>query len=345
MKTNNKTLFLEYENDIETLFIRDLKLELSELDSLNRYSDIILVVVLLGSIFVATYFKSAFFCCLYDTRKELKHRPINILIFTQAIIENSVYILLVAFYVIGILFDITYSEVLGENWCNVPWYAQVLVAAYRNLNGLGMAAFRLLLIKYNWCVKNKIGQKNLVGLILTFVATITITLSIWFGMGNGPASRRQVIWNFCTGQSLGFREIHHRYSIFTGAVLHESEVMTTTAIALSLLSVIAELLCYISFFAHLYKHDKGMLTKKRLPANEIKRRHRQNAITFLGQFYGFLAGFFLYFGLMFTIQEGSDTTLRLWLVVGQPIEFGIVSVVEVMTSKHLIQYLPHNYFH
>ena len=126
--------------------------------------------------------------------------------------------------------------------------------------------------------------------------------------------------------------------------MHEPEVMPAVVIALSLLSIIAELICYILFFGHLYKNDEGLLAKKLLPASEIKRRHRKNAITFLGQFYGFVAAFVLYFGMAFTLQEGSDVTIRLWLVLGLPIEFGIVSVVEVMTSNCLVQYLPHNYF-
>ena len=344
IKTNNKPLFIDFEGDIQTLFILDFKLELSALDSLNQYSESILIVVLLGSIFVGTYFKSALFCYLYDTRTELESRPINLLILTQAILQNLIYFLIVTFYVTGLLFDITYSEVFGEAWCNVPWFAQVLGLMHRNFNSLGMAIFRLLLIKYHCWAKNTIGQKNLLGVILTFVVIITLTLTIGCGMGNGPASRRKVILNFCTNASLGFRDIHHQYSLLTGTAVHEPEVMPAVVIALSLLSIIAELICYILFFGHLYKNDEGLLAKKLLPAVEIKRRHRKNAITFLGQFYGFVAAFVLYFGMAFTLQEGSDVTIRLWLVVGLPIEFGIVSVVEVMTSNCLVQYLPHNYF-
>jgi uncharacterized membrane protein len=335
---------LNFDNYIETLYIRDLKLELSTLDSLNIYSESILIASLLLAILIGSYFKSALFCYLYKTRKELVSRPINLLILIQAIIQNLVYLLVVTFYVTGLFLNITYSETLGEFWCNVPWYAQVVGSVYRNFSCLGMAIFRLLLIKYNFWVKDTIGLKNLLGLTLMLSVTITVVLSIGFGMGNGPASRRQVIWNFCTGDSLEFRDIQHYYSLLTGSVVPESEVMPIVGISISLLSVVAELLCYVLFFAHLYTKDKGLLAKKLLPTHEIKRRYRKNAITFIGQFYGFVAAFVLYFGLIITLQEGSDITLRLWIVVGLPIEFGIVSVVEVMTSECLVQYLPHNHF-
>ena len=343
IKTKDKSLDFEVNDSVESLFIQDFELEINALDSLNIYSESTLVLCLFGSLVIGGYFKSALYCYLYDTRNELGNRPINLLILIQAITQHILYFLVVSFYVTGLIFNITYSESVGEFWCNVPWYAQVVASAYRSINSLGMAIFRLLLIKCNFWVKDKIGMKKMFGATLTLVIIITTLVVTGFSMGNGPGTRRQVIWNFCTGESLKFREIEHQYSLLTGAIVPESELMAFLAVALVTLGVLIELFCYVTFFAHLYKNDSGLLAKKLLPADEIKRRYRKNAITFFGQFYGFVSGMMLYLGVLLTFQEGSDVTLRLWIILWQAIEFGIVSVVEVMTSECLPNYLPHKY--
>ena len=85
-----------------------------------------------------------------------------------------------------------------------------------------------------------------------------------------------------------------------------------------------------------------MLSRKVLNLHQVRERRRKNAITFFGQFYGFLVECVLYFGLMYTMQKDSDINVRMGLLIGLAVEFGIVSVVEVLTSQHLALHLPHN---
>ena len=113
-------------------------------------------------------------------------------------------------------------------------------------------------------------------------------------------------------------------------------------ILMELICIISEFACYLLFFRHLYSHDQEMLRKKRVPINEVKKRHRKNAITFLGQFYGFVVECAITFILVYTMRDGSDIRYRMFLVIGYYAEFGLLTIVEVMTSKDLVKYLPHN---
>ena len=176
--------------------------------------------------------------------------------------------------------------------------------------------------------------------ILSMSLIISALVAIGFGTGNGPGSRQQVIWNFCTGTTENFREVEHNYSLLTGTALPESELISKIVVAISLAAVLAELICYMIFFQHLNGHDKAMLKKKVLKMDQVKRRKRQNAITFLGQFYGFIVEVLLYTGLIYALLHLSISH-RVWIVLGVVIEFGIISVVEVLTSNNLIEYLPH----
>ena len=252
---------------------------------------------------------------------------------------------MVANYTTGLKFDITFSEHLGELWCNSPWYLQAFGAGYRNFGSLGIAIYRLLLIKQNTWIKDKIGLTKLLWIIITVSLVLSTLFAIGFGMGNGPASRKQVTWNFCTGKSENFREVEHDYSLLTGQAAMESEFLPKMAIMLSLASVVIELGCYLLFFRHLNGHDERMLKKKIISTGEGQRRRRENAITFLGQFYGFGVEILVYCGMMYTMGEKTDISFRLGLVLCFWIEFGVLSIVEVMTSNQLKQYLPHNRFY
>ena len=84
------------------------------------------------------------------------------------------------------------------------------------------------------------------------------------------------------------------------------------------------------------------LRKKRVPFNDVNKRHRKNAITFLGQFYGFAVRCLLAIGMIYILHTHSDVIYRLIILVVNWVEFGILSVVEVMTSQNLLQNLPHN---
>ena len=345
IQINNQSVHIYSGNSSELLFIHNSNLELSSLDSLNQILETFAVSTLLVSLTIGTYFKSALYCYLYENYKTFESRPVNVLILAQAITQHLICLLMIAHLTIGLHFNVTFSEYFGEDWCSVLWYIQAYGAGFRNFGSLGIATFRLLLIKHNTWVKYKVGVVNLLRIVLVWTFISSALFAVGFGMGNGHVSRKQVAWNFCTGKSEQFREVEHNYSLLTNHVTSESEVLPKMALFASLASVVVELACYILFFRHLNLHDKGMLKKKVLTIGEVQKRRRQNAITFFGQFYGFCVEWLVYCGMIYTLKVDTDISYRLGLVLGYWIEFGLVSVVEITTSKCLKQYLPHNYFH
>ena len=338
----NKTLVFESYGSTEKLFVRDANLEVSVFESLNQTTENVAILCLITSFIIGTYFKSSLYSHLHKSYKTFGFQPINVLILIQSIIHHTVCFLMVANYSGSLYFDITLSDYFGEEWCNVPWYIQAYGAFYRNFGSLGIAVFRLLMIKSNDWVKYKFGMKRLLMFVCASSIVVSAFVTIGFGMGNGPASRKQVTWNFCAGKSEVFREIVNEYHQLTGKAYDESEVIAEIAVIINLLSAGLELFCYIIFFQHLDNHDREMLKRKVLSSGEVKKRRNRNAISFMGQFYGFGVEIIVYFGLLFTLKESSNIGYRLGLVLCFWIEFGMVSVVEVMTSTQLRNHLPHN---
>ena len=326
----------------EECFIKDRTLEQSAPGSLSTSGVIIVVSCLLGSIVVGSYFKYALYRYMYDNRKEIQNKPIDLLLLIKALIDHCICILLVLTYTIGLTLDITFSDYLGEAWCNVLWYAATFGLAYRTYGRLGIAVLRLFYIKFPYQVRNNTFRRKMMITVLLSSLAISTIIAIGFGMGNGEASRKQVNWNFCTGRSAGFRELMHSYSLLQGKVVPDSEMIPKLVVGISIAAVITEFLCYILFFKHLYSHDEELLKKRVLKMNEVRKRHRKNAITFLGQFYTFVVGCARGSLLAYTMKSDTDVNSRLLIVLSIWVEFGILSAVEVMTSKGLKKYLPHN---
>lgn len=214
---------------------------------------------------------------------------------------------------------------------------------YRSIGSLGIALLRLMFLFPKSLLKVRLGKGTLSGLIAIFSIVGSELTTYGFGLGNGPASRRQEFTNFCIGKSGEFREIEREYALLRG-YLHPETEYANQMVLLGLVVVIAELCCYIIIFRHLYIHDKGLMKQKILPANEINRRHQKNATTLFGQFYGFGIETIFYFGVLISLKAKSDNLFRVGLMIGIWIEVGLLSVVEVMTSQFLKQNLPHNRF-
>ena len=329
---------------LEILLADHFKLELSALGSLSTLGISAVVGSLIASGVIGSYCKSAIYQYMYYTIKETGIKPIDILILVNTVTQHFCCLFLVVIYTVGLTGGLTYSDYMDEIWCNLPWYAGIYGGAYRTFGSLGMAIYRLLLIKKNnWVIY--IGKKNLGFIILLLSLAMSIATTIGFGTGNGPASRKQVTYNWCVGRNEKFREILHEYSLITGAASPGSELVAKASLLTTLLGNIAELLCYVMFGRYLHNNDKGLFTKKLIKESEYKRRRQINCMTFSGQFYGFMVECITYIGLYNTLKKSSDISFRLLLAICYWVEFGIVSVVEVMTSQNLRPYLPHNRLH
>ena len=339
---HNKDMLIYLENSTENLLIYDSHLELNDLDSLNQFGEGLVVVSLFGAFVIGSYFKCGLYQYMYDNHTELLNKPINMLILIQAVIEHLVCLLMVSFYIIGLAFDITFSQYLGEASCNVPWYAAGFGVAYRTFSSLGIAILRTCYIKSPYRVRDDKNRMKMMFIVLALCLAITAIVTITFGYGNGPASRKQVIWNFCTGQSETFREVVHNYSLLRGTVTPQSELMAKITLLVVFTGILSELICYVIFFHHLYSHNQGLLTREVLKVGEVKQRHRKNAITFLGQFYGFMVECIITFGLALTMDRNANIGYRLLLIICIWLEFGVLSVIEVMASEGLREKLPHN---
>ena len=253
--------YIDVGNGEEILLADHYKLELTAFDSLNMLGVSVVVGSLAASAMVGSYCKSAIYHYMYRMIQESGVKAMDVLILVNTVTQHLICLFLVFVYSVGLTGDITYSDHVNEIWCNLPWYAGIYGICYRTFGSLGMAIYPLLLIKRNdWVVS--IGKKTLGIVVLLFSIMISIGTTIGFGTGNGPASRKQVTWNWCVGRNENLREILHEYSLISGTVTSESEFLAKLSILTTILGVVSELFCYLMFFSHLHSNDKHLLTRK-----------------------------------------------------------------------------------
>ena len=115
----------------------------------------------------------------------------------------------------------------------------------------------------------------------------------------------------------------------------DGRVLQIFAASCTMVFTLIEIGCYVIIFHHLFKHDNGRITAF-LSQECTRHRNRSNAITFIGQFYGFWTEFVFMVILTICIVLGkSNIQMKALVSVIKFIEFGILSAIEVLTSETL----------
>ena len=335
-------LGMNFDKTHEHLYVFDSSLQDNVLASLSYYEAYTLVALLLGSFLIGSYFKFALYHYMYISGSELKKRPINVLLLIWTAIQHIICFIMVTNYCAGLLFDIALADYFGEAFCNFPLLVGVFGAGIRTTGSFGIALYRVLLVRHDRWAKYKVGLGNLAAIIFIVTLCTNTGLTAMWGLGSGQQSRKQVNWNFCTGKSYTFRETVHSYRFDLGEVTHGTDLPTQLALVAVMTLQLAELWCYVALFYHVYVHDQNAMRKKLVGEAELTKRHRKNAITFLGMFYGFLVEMLFYIVLFVCLGiQGSSPAIRALAIMLYWIEFGVSAVVEVYTSHDLEDHLPH----
>ena len=325
----------------EMFSIHEINIEQSAIDSLSPVQENVITSALITSLLVGSYCTNSIYHYMFANYKNKNFTPIDILILVTTITQHLTSFLVIGLLVFGISFGITYSDYVGEFACEVLWYSTIYCGTYRIFGSLGIAVYRVLLLKATYWI-HKFDQRKVAAVVLVCSIGITTALTIGFGTGNGPASRKRVVWNWCEGKSADMRQVVKNYELIRGTVSDESEFLAKICLLAALLGSIAELCCYLVFFGHLYSHDKGLFGRNVLKETEFLKRRHKNCMSFMVQFYGFIVECVIYIGYGLGMNQDSDIDFRVGVAFSYWMEFGINAVVQVMLSDKLKENLLHN---
>ena len=289
-------------------------------------------------VFIGTYFRGIVYKHWIYKGKEINHmdKLLFLLISTQHL-HMLMYIFSFTLKVTNEVSDIeALGYVVGSCFCNAHIFIQRFDALYKYIGGLGIAAYRILLVASPTLVECRIGKDRLFylvlygGLITTLCSTACLYLDdytpLFLEKCIDGAPKRFLLETLDEyEQSQGNKSI---YSFYLRVRMYLG--------ILDLYCGICTMAIYIVYFRIVYKHNNNENLKKLLEPEVIRRRNRRNSITFFGLFCAFVLQMIVVtlFMIQIAMSTPENQLFDIFLMLRTTL-FAGMAVIEVLTSKNL----------
>ena len=285
-----------------------------------------------ASVVIVSYFRFIVYKYLFEQYKMKELTQINLLTLVVCMAQHLFVVVLQIHETIIVWNDRTLEDITGPWICTPLRLFYLSEVFYTIIGSLGIAIYRIILIKHNTIAKNTAWVKKLSSII--FLGGIVIlALMLYFG-GSQHHLRPKCMLN-------PKQNVIEILDAYWDSIGHPSEYsylifFRTLNASLLLAMVCAELAIYVIFFYHMYKHDNSERLRRLLGDSTIKRRNKQNALTFFSQFCSFVFEISFITILFFAIWMGTSKNLLYFLItVLKKISFSGTAVIEVFTSCNL----------
>ena len=282
---------------------------------------------------IGSFYRFVVYKHLFQEYKKKNLSPINVLIIFSCWINHFSVLIALIYETLVVYYGENLESITGYEFCVFARYTFGFDMLYSFFGGLGIAIYRILLIKRNQWVKYGFGEENLlllvllsgVGLAMGFVSTAMIADD--FNVANTkciivPGTKLlEILGNY--QKSMEYFPLY----------LHVNELRRYIALTLIFVTLV-ELTIYIYFFRHIYKNDNSESLLKALGPKIIKARNKTNALTFFSHFCSFI--FQIAFMLLMLIASFNTPDKSYAYILAsflKKMSFAIMAIVEVVTSR------------
>ena len=341
---NNQTIYLNsnpstnQENEFFVWLVSAEDAMMYHIRDLPKHYQWICITLIWLMVSIIFCFRSLLYSHLYQKYRKKEFNAINVLTFVEAILWRQITVTALAvFYTVMVVSDAQPEEITGPWFCYPITLLYRFVIFYTPLGQLGIAIYRILLLKHERIAKYAIGLDNMMyiilasGIVFAAVCTFLISITDYESLFTKTCTiiqpeRRQVL------------DMLERYELSQGnpsiyAYWRDVRILLATCM---LMTTISQIIIYINFFQYLYRHDNKETLRRLLDPNVIKLRNRTNAITFLGQFCSFVfeLSFNVLIHLAVWMGDKENRLVGITVIVGCITSTG-GSIIEVLTSPSL----------
>ncbi len=248
------------------------------------------------------------------------------------------------------------KSLMGWTTCMFFYESIVFYTIALGVDGLGMAIFRLMCVKFPYVTHVFIGQHGLAALVLTFEAVLSSTFIYNYYQGFRASGRKiqsgmslansllfilgiAVSLEFCSGESQLMREILWIYNGGTEALKKEGLSYQTRVIGLFMVLNLVEMGLYMILFWSIFKQDKSFAQKNVVSKDKVAARDRKNTITLTGQVLVFFVELFAAGFAGYQMNRKSESGIgRTAVPIMTSLVSTIISLINFVTSPELKKY-------
>ena len=281
------------------------------------------------AILVGSYFRHVLYKYLYNQHKKKDFKYLDVLTLVAAVAHHLSIIFHAILITIIVLQEANANCIIGNWYCELSRNVVIFDMFYVVIGRVGIAIYRLCYIRFHSFSSNG-GEKKTCYLILASGLAISLVCVVIL---RTTAYEKTLQDNCILVPKPLFLQTLDEYEISRGnSAIHSYWSNLRAMMGFFGLSLnAAQLIIYINIFYNLYKHDNNELLRRLLDPVVTKRRNRNNAITFFGQFCSYVVDLSI---LLFIIISSN---VHAWYMVFvlKYVGFAAVSIVEVVTSNEL----------
>ena len=283
---------------------------------------------------IGSYFRLIIYKYIYNQYKLKEVTPINVLTFCSCFVTQISVIFNIVYETMVVANNSNIVELTGPAFCSVVRFLSMFELYYSIICGVGIALYRILLIKSNLWVKYRLGEATLLKVI--FFVGILISCSITaikYSLDSYHLADRNCM--IAPGKYLLTILDEHQQGLGEFPTYKYLIQFRKLAMLIMILMTVMEIAIYISFFHHMYMHDNTEKLEKLLGAATVKARNRKNALTFMSQFCSFLFEVTIFLVLFIGALYGEKgKPIYLMAQFLKKVSFASIAAIEVLLSRN-----------
>ena len=285
---------------------------------------------------VFTYFRSIVYKYILDQYKSKEITEINILTLIVCIVQQLEVFRTSIFETVVLVVEDDFANFISPWFCTIDFTIHFFMWSYSVIGSLGIAIYRIMLIKYDVLVRYRVGEKRLMFTILLSEIVLTAILIGSVSLFNPFLNPLRPPCMYVADQNT-LESLDGYWESLGNPSLLDFDILLRVTIAIVFLALeLAEIVIYVIFFRHMYKHDNKENLRKLLGNEVIIQRNMKNAMSFLSLFCSFLVeSLFIIMILICQRSLTSENGLLLASILLRKNTLCAMAIVEVVTSSQL----------
>ena len=286
------------------------------------------------SVLIGSYFRFIMYEYLFEQYKKKELTPVNKLSLVVVLVQHLQQVLAAITVTLMVLNDDSLDHLSGGRWyCCLIINFNLVATSYSCFGSLGVAIYRILLIKHNHWLKYVVGEKFMMSSIL-FSGIILSVLNMILEKTHDFDTLREDTCMIINKTPIFTLFDEYEQSLGNPSPMSYYLNVGFICIGSLLLATISEIMIYILYFYNVYIHDNNDNLRRLLEPDAVRYRNTRNATSFFAMFCSFAFELTVLLLLLLLRTFGTQHSDTIFVLFWR-LRFSAMAMIEVLLSKKL----------